>query len=219
MQTSNEDLFPISDFDRWAASYDLETAAAGGFPFDGYNAVLHAIRAGAGCHPGDPLLDLGVGTGNLARLFSEQGCRVFGLDFSSEMLKIARQKLPEATLAECDLRAPWPPAFHQRYRAIVSAYTFHHFPLDEKVSLIRALAAEHLLPGGRVLIGDIAFANAATEDAYRHALGAAWEQEYYWLADQALDAFGAAGLAIRYQPFSSCAGVFTIAAAGDTIHS
>ena len=159
---------------------------------------------------GEAVLDLVAGTGNLAALLAAQGGEMWCLDFSAEMLARARIKLPNAQFALADARGRWPADFERRYHAIVSGYTFHHFPLDEKVSLARRLLSDHLLPGGRLVIGDIAFSGAAAQEAYRLAMGDAWDQEYYWLADEALAALHAAGLEASWTKISSCAGVFTI---------
>jgi len=204
-----DNRFPSSEFDGWAASYDASTGATG-FPFDGYTRLLQTIVDLAAPQPGQAVLALGTGTGNLARLFAERGCAIWGLDFSANMLALARQKLPQAALGQVDLRLEWPPAFHRRFDCIISAYTFHHFLLEEKVRLVQRLLDEHLAPGGRLLIGDIAFRDAADEDALRRALGPEWEQEYYWLADEALAAFSAAGIPARFLQISSCAGIFAV---------
>lgn len=202
--------FPPSDFDEWAVTYDRSTAGDTGFPFDGYSRVLKLIVDLAGAAPGADVLDLGIGTGNLALFFDAQGCGIWGIDFSPQMLALAKEKLPGAELACLDLRAPWPPSFEHRFHHIVSAYTFHHFPLDEKVLLIRRLQENVLRPGGNIVIGDIAFQDAAAEERLRRQLGEEWEQEFYWLADDALAALTAAGINAAYTQVSSCAGIFAI---------
>jgi putative AdoMet-dependent methyltransferase len=72
------------------------------------------------------------------------------------------------------------------------------------------LLADHLLPGGRLVIGDITFPDAAAQDAARRRLGDEWDEEHYWLADDALRALAAAGLHAAFTPISYCAGVFLI---------
>ncbi len=203
-------LFPPSEFDDWAVNYDRDALRASGFPFDGYSSVLQTIVQLAEPQKGASVLDLGIGTGNLALLFSELGCNIWGIDFSAEMLKLARVKLPSASLALSDLRAALPPDFPERFDHIVSAYTFHHFPLAEKVYLIRRLMENHLETHGSMVIGDIAFQDAAAEDDLRRRLGGEWEQEYYWLADESLSALATAGFTAGYTQVSSCAGVFQL---------
>lgn len=202
--------FPPSEFDDWAPEYDQAAFSNRGFPFDGYTSVLRTIVQQAAPQPRDAVLDLGIGTGNLALLFAETGCRIWGVDFSAEMLKLAQRKLPTSTLSLGDLREELPAHFPPRFQRIVSAYTFHHFPLAEKVSLVQRLLIDHLEPGGALVIGDIAFNDAAAEEKYRHELGSDWEQEYYWLADQALAAFTAAGISAVYTQVTACAGVFNV---------
>src|SRR5690606_27714855 len=113
-----------------------------------------------------------------------------------------------ATLTLNDLHAALPPEFPQRFDHIVSGYTFHNFPLEEKVNLIRRLMEDHLQPQGNMVIGDIAFRDAASEDRFRRQLGDEWEQEYYWLADESLSALAPAGLITVYTQVSSFAGFF-----------
>jgi putative AdoMet-dependent methyltransferase len=206
----NHDLFPPGDFDEWAEHYDKSVRDNDHFPFIGYEQVLETIFHLTQARPGDSVLDLGAGTGNLASIFVNNGCQVWGLDFSSEMLVRARRKLPQAIFGQVDLRDEWPLEFQRRYQFIVSAYTFHHFPLAEKVSLVQRLFDEFLLPGGLVIIGDIAFDNSLEQDRLRLNQGDEWEDEYYWLADETLEALQMAGLQAEFTKVSGCAGVFRI---------
>jgi len=204
------DLFPPSEFDTWAAYYDRSIGEHTAFPFDGYSLLLQTIVDLADARPGAAVLDLGIGTGNLALLFYAKGCNIWGLDFSEKMLEQARKKLPNAVLRQVDVRAEWPPALQRRYDCIVSAYTFHHFTLDKKIKLVQHLVKEHLSPGGQIIIGDLAFQDAADEDGLRQSMGQDWEQEYYWLANEALTAFKAVDIPARFIKISSCAGIFQI---------
>jgi putative AdoMet-dependent methyltransferase len=203
-------IYPAADFDEWAATYDESVASDSGFPFDGYSVVLRTVVDVARPVAGQKVLDLGVGTGNLSLPFALAGCDVSGLDFSSEMLARAAIKLPRARLAQADIRKPWPSEFQGRFGLIVSAYTFHHFSLAEKVEIMLRLRERHLDRGGVIVIGDIAFEDAAHQAAVRRAVGDEWEQEEYWLADESLAAFAAAGVEARFVQVSSCAGVFTV---------
>jgi putative AdoMet-dependent methyltransferase len=157
------------------------------------------------------ILDLGIGTGNLAARFVDKGCEVWGLDFSAEMLAQAHAKLPQASLVQADLLSDWTTDLQQSFDRVVSAYVFHEFDLETKLRLLRQILSRCLLPGGLVLIADIAFPDVDT----RAAASQHWqwdEDEYYWSADETVSACERVGLHAEYEQVSSCAGVFTFSA-------
>ena len=209
--TESPDLFPASEFDDWAESYDV-SVANNQFPFYGYRVVLEQAVALAEAEAGMSVLDLGCGTGNLAARFARLGCEVWGTDFSAPMLDKARQKLPQAHFYLHDLRGEWPFELPRRFDRIVSAYVFHHFELEDKVRIVRGLVGEHLAPGGRLVIADIAFPDLAAQAELKKQLGDDWEEEYYWIAGEAISAFEQVGLKVKYMQVSACAGVFTFQA-------
>lgn len=53
--------------------------------------------------PGDLLLDIGIGTGQVAAIFQKAGLKVYGIDGSKEMLKISRKKQVAIELKQLDL--------------------------------------------------------------------------------------------------------------------
>ena len=203
------DPFPPSEFDDWAENYDQSIHATPHFPFGGYPRVLQTILELTQPQPGQAILDLGTGTANLAVLFAQAGCELWCSDFSPRMLEKARAKLPQAHLALHDLRADWPPEFERRFDGIVSAYVFHHFELEKKVSLCCELVSQRLNPGRRLVIGDLSFPSLAAKERFSRDIPD-WEEEYYWLADEALAALQTAGLRVAYQQISGCAGVYQI---------
>lgn len=211
MDTTNHTpaQFEPEEFDRWAATYDQDVRSDA-FPFTGYDALLDEIVRRADARPGRRALDLGTGTGALAARLAQAGCEVDGCDFSAAMLAIARRKYPRLRFVQADLRGEWPPELDGRYHVLVSAYVFHHFPLNEKVRMLRALADERLLPDGQLLIGDIAFADAHAQAAVQAAAGDDWSDEYYWQMDTALPALRAAGFAAEFIPISACAGLVAL---------
>ncbi len=195
-------------FDAWAEDYD-ETVQDESFPFLGYSQVLTAIVESAAPSPGEMVLDLGTGTGDLATRFVSHGCRVWGVDFSEEMLERARQKSSLVTFVRADVLGHWPSELPPRFHQIVSAYLFHEFDMGTKVSMLQKLAFDHLMEGGRVVIGDIAFATADAWDHARRRWKPLWdEDEHYWIADRAIELCHETGLDASYTQISECGGVF-----------
>ena len=205
--------FDPPEFDQWAKDYDEETTKAEGFPFEGYSDVLDEIIHCA--HVSQPVrvLDIGTGTGNLALRFFALGCTVWGTDFSTAMLEIARAKVSDQpsgiTFLHWDLRDPWPDEIKGDFDCIVSAYTLHHFDLQAKLDLLETLGA-HLKPGGHMALGDVAFETYAKRDQARTTYGQAWGEEYYWIAEETLPALAQAGWQAAYRQVSTCAGVFCL---------
>jgi len=200
-------------FGQWAASYDRAVERSG-FPFEGYGAVLDTIVERATVEPDHRILDVGIGTGNLAHRLAPIGCELWGVDFSHEMIERARDRLSGAQLVQADLLAGWPEALPERFDRIVSGYVFHEFPDDVKLQIIEKLAA-HLAPGGRVILGDIAFPDPDARDASHREWAAAWdEDEHYWAASSIRPPLNARGFDVEYEQISFCSGVFTLRRAG-----
>ena len=206
--TLPNDPFPPSEFDDWAETYDT-SVATDRFPFIGYDEVLTKIIALAEPHPGLSVLDLGTGTGNLALSFAQKGCDLWCTDFSVPMLEKARNKIPSAHFVQHDLRLPVPAELLRPFDRILSAYVFHHFDLEEKVRILRALFPI-LSPGGRIIIGDIAFQDALEREKVKIAAGDEWEEEFFWLANETIPAFKSSGMKVEYTQVSTCAGIFVL---------
>lgn len=79
--------------------------------------------------PGLTVLDLGTGTGTLARAFAERSHTVAGMDFARGLLRRARRRLPEAHLLEMDL-AELPRLPDGGYDVVTMAYLLHGLPPD-----------------------------------------------------------------------------------------
>ncbi len=210
--SSPEDPFSSSEFDPWAESYDHDVATQKLFPFVGYEQALDEVVKLAAPQAGMSVLDIGTGTGNLAVRFAQQGCELWCTDFSQPMLAKAREKLPAAQFVQHDLRTAWPAELERRFDRVVSAYVFHHFQLQKKVELLRELSRNRLLPGGKLIIADLSFPSGRMMQMFAQSVGELWEQEPYWLADEALPALAAAGLNTTYIQVSACAGIYSLGA-------
>lgn len=195
-------------FDDWAKEYDQAVKDFSDFPFGGYEQVLEEMIRSSGLSAGQSVLDLGTGTGNLALKFANQGCRVWGSDFSAEMLAIACSKAPQVTFIQADLLTEWPGNLPDRFNIISAAYVLHEFRLETKIRLL-ALLVGHLENNGRLLVGDISFPDETVRElGHAHWKGSWDEDEYYWAADETEQACQKIGLAVQYKQISPCAGVY-----------
>ena len=203
----------VGFFDDWAADYDRALQeSTGRFPYDGYGEVLSMVVKLTRPQPNMRVLDLGTGTGNLAARFVEQNCLVWGVDFSVAMLAEARHKVRGARFVHADLLGDWPAILDGPFERIVSAYVLHEFDLPTKLRLISGLADRRLAPGGWVVVADVSFPDATARDRAREAWIEVWDRgEHYWVADEAIDAFRAAGLEAHYKQVSDFGGVFLFA--------
>ena len=207
MNDPQHDLFPPSDFDPWADSYDRDVVENSSFPFAGYEKVISRVVTLAEPGPGMDVLDLGTGTGNIAVRFSASGCNLWCTDFSEAMLAKAREKLPLAHFVLHDIRDNWPSELDRRFARIVSGYVFHHFELEKKVSLCHDLLTNHLASAGRLIVADISFPSLAAKDEFARGI-TNWEDEFYWLADESIAALNEAGISAAHEQISPCAGIY-----------
>jgi putative AdoMet-dependent methyltransferase len=205
---ASKDPFPCSEFNDWAETYDISVSNEQ-FPFIGYKLLLRTMVELAEIRPGMRVLDLGTGTGNLAVRFANIGCSLCCTDFSPAMLEKARQKIPGAQFVVNDLRGDWPLELDCPFDRIVSAYVFHHFDLNQKIRILRNMI--HLIAAdGRIIIGDIAFPDARSLETIKNEEGDNWEEEFYWLADEATQMLEILGFKVEYRQVSSCAGIYTL---------
>lgn len=72
------------------------------------------------------IMDLGCGPGRDAKIFSEMGCEVFGIDFSSKMIEIAQKNVPNATFLIKDIESIDFPA--ETFEGIWASAALLHIP-------------------------------------------------------------------------------------------
>ncbi len=198
------------EFDDWASSYDEDVQDESGFPFMGYGNALNQVVQHSSAQPSMSVLDLGVGSGNLAARFVMQGCNVFGADFSREMIAQAEAKFPFLEIVQADVTQPLPAPLNRYFDRIVSGYMFHEFPLETKVEIFKRLADDHLAPDGHMIIADIAFETQADMDAARIRWADTWDEEDFWVIERDLPALSKVGLETSWYKISDCAAVFVI---------
>ncbi|MET7812284.1 class I SAM-dependent methyltransferase [Streptomyces sp. NPDC005395] len=110
-------------------------------------------------------LDVGCGTGDLARLLATRADEVHGVDSDPVIVSRARRLTPEATAASftvADAPTELPAGPHD---AITCVATLHHLPFTEALDTFRG----HLAPGGTLVVVGLFRPRTATD----HLLGAA----------------------------------------------
>lgn len=73
------------EFDLWADGYDKTVALVeekDEYPFAGYKKILNAIYNHVLNQAGNCILDIGFRTGTLTTKLYQQGCTIYGQDFS-----------------------------------------------------------------------------------------------------------------------------------------
>ena len=197
-------------FDLWADGYDKAVGLSdeeNTYPFAGYKDVLGQIYREIMEKPGATVLDIGFGTGTLTTKLYENGCTVYGQDFSARMIELASAKMPEARLFQGDIaNGLVVPLLLHRYDFIVATYSLHHLTDEQKTVFLRILL-EQLNENGQILIGDVAFQTRRELEKCRQETGAEWDdEEIYFVADEMKKEFPG----LEFTKVSFCAGILRL---------
>ena len=93
----------------------------------GYKLITDAGFVRRGVH----LLDIGCGPGDFTSAFADAGAHVTGVDFSSEMIRIAQGRFPELEFKVAD--AERLPFDDSSFDVVVGAYLVHHLARPDVV--------------------------------------------------------------------------------------
>jgi ubiquinone/menaquinone biosynthesis C-methylase UbiE len=154
------------DWDRHVV--EAEELARGG----GFQELRDAILRRAEPRPEDRAVDVGAGTGLLTLGLAGRVQRVWALDSSPAMVEYVRAKAASAGLENIETvvaSALSLPLVDAAADLVVSNYCFHHVSDRDK---LRALSEVHrvLVPGGRVVIGDMMFRPALSDPRDRRVV-------------------------------------------------
>lgn len=199
-------------FDLWADGYDSTVGISdeeNTYPFAGYKEILGSIYRTIMEKPGAVVLDIGFGTGTLTAKLYENGCTVYGQDFSEKMIELASVKMPDAHLYKGDFSQGLVESLQSRkYDFIVATYSLHHLTDEQKVRFLHSLL-ERLNKDGKILIGDVAFMTRTDLEQCRREVGDEWDdEEIYFVIDEMKQLFQNHDLI--YQPVSYCSGILTL---------
>ena len=96
--------------------------------------------------PGEQILDLGCGTGELTATLAGSGAQLTGLDSSATMIESARKNFPQLDFVVANAASFSLP---MQFDAVFSNAALHWMPEKEQVA---ARMYQHLKPGGRLVL-------------------------------------------------------------------
>lgn len=171
-------------FDGWAATYNEDIRQPTGV-LVGYEGSLHRATAMIPLPAGSDVLDVGIGTGAFAQLLAAEGAHVSGVDVSGEMLARCRADHPDLALAVGSFLQI--PHADRRFDALVSSFSFHEVPPQER---LRACieAARVIRSGGYICLLDIMFASPAALAEASEDLREQWDPDEVYPLVGELDA-------------------------------
>ena len=157
--------------------------------------------------PNPAVLDIGFGTGTLTAKLYENGCEIYGQDFSSRMIVLASAKMPDAHLYQSDFtQGLAEPLKRQSYDFIVATYSIHHLRDDQKIVFLKELL-DHLKDDGKILIGDVAFGTREELNQCKDECGNEWDNdEVYCVADELKAVFPS----LVFSKMTFCSGVLML---------
>ncbi len=199
-------------FDLWSDNYDTQVEISDEenvYPFAGYKRVLGTVYEKVRKQNPKNILDIGFGTGILAKKLYDDGYNIYGIDFSNEMLKKAKQKMPNAELLQFDFTDGLPKEFEQKqFDVILSTYAIHHID-DEAKKLYILKLLKSLNPKGILIFGDVAFETEKDMEAARKKDYEEWDDEEYYLIAERFNLWFPY-LKTDFIKISYCSGVCTI---------
>ena len=197
-------------FDLWADGYDKSVGLSeeeNTYPFAGYKEILGIIYKSIMEKPNPVVLDIGFGTGTLTRKLYENGCVVYGQDFSSRMIELALEKMPDAHLYKGDFtQGLVEPLKQEHYDFIVATYSIHHLTDIQKINFLKELL-NRLKDGGKILIGDVAFETRNEWYKCKEESGDEWDNsEIYCIAEELRVEFPN----LHFEKITFCSGILII---------
>lgn len=156
-------------FDKWSKTYDEYLPH---FPV--YKKIVEIILENANITKGAKVLDIGIGTGNIAlSIFSRTPCKITGVDISDEMMNIAKVKAKEMG-AELELinSSADKMELNGTFDFAVAVLSLHHLKENEKLEAFKRIH-NSLKKRGRFILADLTViveGNVRSEEWLKHVL-------------------------------------------------
>lgn len=113
------------------------------------------------------VLDLGCGSAEpIAKFFIDNGCHVTGIDAAAAMIALCRNRYPDQTWIEGDMRGL---DLGRRFDAVIAWDSFFHLTADDQRAMFPVFA-QHAAPGAPLLFTSGPRAGVAMGEIYGHAL-------------------------------------------------
>jgi putative AdoMet-dependent methyltransferase len=158
-------------FDEWAESYDADLLEESG-PLLGYARSVGAVDAALPVEGNAQVLDIGIGSGAIARRFADRGAQITGIDISEKMLELCAKQNPGFELHIGTFNhIPLPDA---KFDGVVSGFAFHETPLQKRGEAC-AEVARVLKPGGYLCLLDIMFVSEMAMHEARQLIARKWD--------------------------------------------
>lgn len=199
-------------FDLWADGYDKSVQLSeenDEYPFAGYKDVLNTIYNIVHKREKAKILDIGFGTGILTKKLYDDGYEIYGIDFSQNMIEIAKEKMPFASLIKYDFSKGLPEEIRDNsFDYIISTYAMHHLGDGEKNEFIEKLE-NYLNKDGKIIIGDIAFKTRELLEKCKANYNEYWDdEEIYFVFEELKESLYNKN--ISFTEISHCSGVIQI---------
>lgn len=182
-------------FNAWAATYDDDLRQASG-PLLGYEGSLQAVDAALPTPLDGYMLDIGIGSGTLAKRLAERGATIAGIDISEQMLALCRQQHPYFVLEIGTFNAI--PFGDDLFDGVVSGFAFHETSASKRAEACHEMARV-LKPGGLLCLLDIMFASRLGMQEAQQLIADQWDDSEDYAIVGELDVL------LREQGFTSVA--------------
>lgn len=142
----------VEIFDEWVHTYDDSVNGKDKEyedVFVNYNEILQTVADRAI----GPVIEFGVGTGNLTQKMVDRGLVVVGIEPNQAMREATAEKFPALKIIDGDFLEFEQPV---EVKSFTSTYAFHHLTDAEKAQAFK-LYADKLPAGGKVVFADTVF--------------------------------------------------------------